>query len=239
MAFVKIAPKSTKFIDELRKRSQSFQGAQIGARIQVPSDLIWWYWLEFGTAGRQDAGAPVRSGKTTYPIAPVDRGGAATLDTLHWVDENGSHFPLRVAAHPGIRPHPFVRPILADIKAFAVRDVLAALAGDGGFRVVNVKSQLMQNTMHRIVEMISESLATVAPGTRPDGKLDGNTAAEVFEEGAEVVDGSAFAGGGSSLAAESPKQAETAPKLRAARPTLTWDEKAMRKMRRAAETLSK
>src|SRR5438045_2586638 len=66
--------KSLKFVDALRRRAESFAGTRISYRITVPEDLKWWYWLEFGTAGKQDASAPYRTVHAdTYPIDPVKK----------------------------------------------------------------------------------------------------------------------------------------------------------------------
>lgn len=231
MAFVKITPKSTKFLDELRKRQASFRGARIAARIQVPSDLSFWYFLEFGTASRQDSAAPIRGPGTSYPIYPVD------ANALSWPGPDGERIVRdKVLAHPGIRPHPFVRQTLPDIRSFAKADLIAALMGAGGFRTANVKAQLLGNTMHRIVEMLSASLASAAPGTREDGKLDGNTAAEVFEEEAEVVDSSSHVVSASSKGSPTQPPRTSAP--RAPRPQLRPNEKALLNLRRAATQLS-
>jgi hypothetical protein len=200
--FVKITPKSMKFVDELRKRATSFRNAQIAARIQVPSDLSWWYFLEYGTASRQDASAPYRGSGEKYPIDPIDRGdSSANLDMLKFPGKDGESIYRAHVEHPGIRPHPFVRTTLPAIRQFAKQDLIMALKGAGGMRAGNLKLQLLNNTMPRAIEMIGETLATVAPGTRDDGKLQGNTAAEEWldeEDGAYVVDASVSSPGGAS-----------------------------------------
>ena len=193
---VKITPKSNGgFAKEFGARAASFRGAQIAARIQVPSDLTWWYFLEFGTATRQED-APVPGPGAAYPIRPVDHGDH-TLHTLAWPGEGGETvFRKLVPAHPGIRPHPFVRQAIPDILSQWAIDIRAALV-EGGFRMSTIKDSLMEETMPYALALLVSNLAAAAPGTRPDGNLLGDTAASVFEEEAEIVDAGDFSPGNS------------------------------------------
>lgn len=184
-----------KFADELRARARSFRAAKIAARIQVPTDLSWWYFLEFGTASRRSSDAPYGGGATgTYLIKPIDRGNNSTLESLHWGPPGGGVFAAKVD-HPGIRPHPFVRPSLSKIMQQFAADVAGALAREG-FRANTVKQALINETMVFAKALLVANLAVAAPGTREDGNLLGLTAAEVFEEEAEITDAADFSPGG-------------------------------------------
>lgn len=192
----KITPKSNGALaKEFQARATSFRGAQIAARIQVPSDLSWWYFLEFGTATRQQADAPVRGGGKDYPIRPIERGDVSTLKSLAWPDGGGGTvFRAFVLHHPGIRPHPFVRGALGTIMQQFAKDIHAALA-EGKVRSTTIKAVLMEQTMPYAKALLVDNLSVAAPGTRDDGNLSGNTAASVFEEEAEIVDASDFSPG--------------------------------------------
>jgi hypothetical protein len=83
------------FRDRLRQLTQALRGSTDSWRITVPDDLSFWYFLEFGTAGRQDAEAPVKSAHFgSYEIKPNDAHKAVKI---------GGRFAFKVE-HPGIRP---------------------------------------------------------------------------------------------------------------------------------------
>jgi hypothetical protein len=220
-AFIKTKLTSTLFIKELQARRRAFQGAMIAARIQVPSDLQWWYWLEFGTASRQDANAPVTGSGAPYIIKPVN---ALSLYFPHANNPNsafrtpfsapgGETAPgpddgrfASVVVHPGVRPHPFVRGTLGPIMRMVAEGF--AQAAKGGLRPNVFQTYLVNEIMPQAIEMIAESLDAVAPGTREDGRLDGNSAADVFREEAEAVGAQDFSPGqGTRDAKEAAKRA--------------------------------
>lgn len=186
------------FAAEMKKRAAAFKYARIGARIQVPSDLRWWAWLEFGSATRTMADAPFAGGGA-YPIKNIDRGDASTLRSLHWTANGVNVFKDNVPAHPGIRPHPFVRTAIKEIVEVFKADVVAALMDKGKdgykFSPGAIQDVLLNHTMVYALSLIVANLATAAPGTREDGNLLGETASSVFEEEAEIVDGSDFSPG--------------------------------------------
>jgi hypothetical protein len=201
---------STKFVDELKARARSFRTTKVAARLQVPSDLSFWYWLEFGTATRRSPEAPYGGGTSSnYLIKPIQRGDSSTLEALHWGPEGGGVFAAQVM-HPGIRPHPFVRPALNKIMQQFGKDLAAAFA-DGGFRTNVIRETLMNETMVFAKALIVKNLASAAPGTRPDGHLLGQTAAEVFDEESEIVSADDFSPG-AIAAFNSRKDQESKPK---------------------------
>ena len=78
-----------------------------------------------------------------------------------------------------------IRSILADIR----RDAMTGIINAGllnGWRFAELKEQLLEGVMPHVVEQIAQSLERQAPGTREDGKLDGDSAADVFREEAEI-----------------------------------------------------
>lgn len=189
---------STKLRSRLMRIANNMRGAQIAARIQVPSDLSWWYWQEFGSASRQRSDAPFPGGiGGNYTIKPIDRESNgddyASVKVLHWGPEGGGVFAPSVS-HPGIRPRLFVRQAIPQIMRQFGADVAAALKG-GAYTENVLKRVLMEQTMPYALALIVSNLETAAPGTREDGRLLGNSAAETFEEEAEIVDASDFSPG--------------------------------------------
>lgn len=181
------------FAETFKRRAEELRSARIAARIQVPTDLKWWYWLEFGTATRQMSDAPVRGRGSKYPIEPIDRGNAGTLKSLHWGPFGAGTFAAHVE-HPGIRPHPFVRASLGMIMRQFRTDIVNGIR-ERGFSADVLRSILFDETMIYAKAKLVESLSVIAPGTREDGNLLGNSASSVFDEEAEIVDGKDFAPG--------------------------------------------
>lgn len=175
MAFSTVV--STRFLDELKRRSAEFRGKTVAARIQVPPSLYFWYWLEFGTALRGED--PTR--QHTYPIDPVNK------KALHWTNPGGdSHFAFHVD-HPGIRPHLIVRNVLESIRE-AAGLTLSEIIPNSGFSVAAIREGLLSNIMPNAKSQIVESMALKAPGVRSDGKLEGRSASEVFASEAKIVE---------------------------------------------------
>src|SRR5258708_34885785 len=120
---------SSLFLKELVKRQIGFATKPtVAYKIVVPEDLKWWYWLEFGTAGRQDADAPFKSAHSdTYSIDPVNAKMLAIPDAKSPNGPDGIRFTFHVD-HPGIRPRLIYRGVRQDILAFAKQAILGSLA---------------------------------------------------------------------------------------------------------------
>lgn len=157
MPLMRMTIKSTKFLSELWQRHYSF-GTIAAYRITVPQELSWWYMLEFGSAGRQDGGAPFKSqwGQgQTYPIDPVN--GKA----LHWVDDGGKeHFAFHVN-HPGIRPRLVYRGARDEIITKALDYLGDALALK--MRMSSVDTAMLDNAMPAAVELMAEGFDMATP----------------------------------------------------------------------------
>lgn len=173
---------SLKFISELQARARSFANQNVSATLMVPSDLAWWYWLEFGTAGRQSPDAPYRSSYGgTYPIDPVN------ADALSFPPSPGAEHVIRAHVdHPGIRPRAFVRTAIGELSKKGLNVTQDML--DLGFRLSVLKQSIFNALDYDAKEQVAKELEAAAPNTREDGKLDGNSAAEVFLEEAYVLD---------------------------------------------------
>jgi hypothetical protein len=186
--------KSLRFVDELRKRRDSFlSNPNPSARLRVPLELKWWYWLEFGTAGRTDPSAPLPHAANTYPIEPT-HGGAYPLAFPEpaWPGGPGAgangYYYFGHVNHPGIRARMVVRGSLGDISTMMVQDLAKAFA-EKGFRYRWMQSAI-RGTMNNGIRRIAEGYESAAPGSRDYdewGKLHGHTAAQVFRANAEVV----------------------------------------------------
>jgi hypothetical protein len=156
------------FLKELNKRARDFSARRtIAYRIRVPEDLKFWYWLEFGTAGRQDADAPFKTAHSgTYPIDPVHAGALSWGDATHPNDGNGGRFQMHVD-HPGIRPRLIYRGVRDDILFFA-RSVLSKSLSMG-IEVASLKSALRTVVMPYAVAQMGKRLDEQAPGVKARG----------------------------------------------------------------------
>lgn len=197
---IEFQPKSTKFINELRSRYASFNGRKVAGRVTVPMDLKFWYWLEFGTAGRRDPTAPLptqiaKPGKYpgTFLIEPLREGyplafPASSFPNAKTSPDPDGMFRFGAVSNPGIRPRLIVRSVLKQIMQTTGMDIGNALI-ENGFRLSILKNQLLNANLPDAVERIAIRLEEQAPGTREEGgKLDGNSAADMFREEALVVD---------------------------------------------------
>lgn len=138
--------------------------------------------FEFGTAGRQSPDAPYRSSYGgTYPIDPVN------ADALSFPPSPGAEHVIRAHVdHPGIRPRAFVRTAIGELSKKGLNVTQDML--DLGFRLSVLKQSIFNALDYDAKEQVAKELEAAAPNTREDGKLDGNSAAEVFLEEAYVLD---------------------------------------------------
>lgn len=184
MPIARFSLQSMNFIPELRARRSSFHG-KVAYRVTVPSDLSWWYWLEFGTAGRQDSAAPVKTAHPgTYPIDPVNAEALYFPDAHAPNSPGGGRFAFHID-HPGIRPRLIYRGVRDDILLAAARGIGRGFIQEG-VRLATLRTVLRDDVMPYAIEKMGEALDLAAPGVREDGRLDGNTAGEVWREEAEI-----------------------------------------------------
>jgi hypothetical protein len=170
-----------RFTERLERRIAALNKAdRVAARIEAPPELRWWYWLEFGTASRGDAG---RASGNYYEIDPVN------AEVLRF--PYGGEMVLRDHVdHPGIRPHRSITKALPQIREATqslIHQYLQAGAADNPKELQDALLDSVSNAKALIVE----SMAVNIPGHRevePErGRLGGASAAEAFEAMAKVV----------------------------------------------------
>lgn len=175
MPIVSIEVSSGKFLQELRSRRAAF-GKTVAYRITVPENLSYWYFLEFGTAGRQDSSAPYKTAIApggTYPIEPVNG-----PQSLHWTDGSGEHFAFHVD-HPGIRPRLVYRGVRDDILS-----ATAFFIGQGflnsGVRLSSLRQSMLAEAMPYAIEEMAQAFDSASPA------LSGSVSSD-FALGAEII----------------------------------------------------
>lgn len=163
------------FAKRLQERIDKWAAAKgIAARIHIPPELEWVYWQEYGVPGHKIV--PVESKMLAFP----GEGGTELRDQVDW---------------PGIKPHHTVTKSLDDIHTNAAVLVQEAMA-QGAADDPELLRQAVVNAVEEAKAIIVGGMAADLPGTRPDnpehpkqsGKLHGDTAANVFDELAEVVE---------------------------------------------------
>lgn len=162
---------SGSFLEELERRIDSVGSERISATITVPDEMQWWYYQEFGTPD-------------SYPIDPVYAKELVFPDPSN---EAGPRIHAAHVNHPPIRARHMVSAILTDIEE-TVQSDFALAAVESGFDGEEIRQTIVYSTMEKVKSMIAESFAQRLPGTREDGRLLGQSAAEVFESDAEIIE---------------------------------------------------
>lgn len=168
------AVRSTKLVESLRQKAATMSRRKLSAALVASEKVRWWYWIQWGTAGRQDPKAPVKTTHAgTYPIDPVQ----ALI--LRWPNAIDGGFVYRMHVdHPGIRPRLFVTKVENDIRRRAVQDFNTVKFSDPS----EMERVLIEKTMPFAAEQVIASLATEAPGIRADGRLGGKSASEALAD---------------------------------------------------------
>jgi hypothetical protein len=168
------------FRDRLRQINASLNPASQAWLITVPDDLSFWYFLEFGTAGRQDSDAPVKSEHGgSYEIKPKPSHKA-----LHTA---GGRFNFKIE-HPGVRPRLIYRGIRGEFFEYIASLNLAAALIGGETALGLSLPETMNAVMAYAVAAMADRMETEAPGTREGGRLDGRSAGETFRAEAKIVE---------------------------------------------------
>lgn len=156
---------SSKYLKELVKRQIDFvQKRSVAYKIVVPEDLKWWYWLEFGTAGRQDADAPFKTEHAgTYPIDPVKGKMLRIPDAAHPNSPDGSRFLFHVD-HPGIRPRLIYRGVRNEILEYAKMVIAGSLRE--GVNIASLSRALRDEVMPYALKRMGKRLEEQAPGVK-------------------------------------------------------------------------
>lgn len=169
------------WVAELDRRLEQLRANRVAARLRVSEDAFWWYIQEFGSAThaeRGSTGTQPRNSDGAYLIEPVYR------TELVFEGEEGLKRAARVW-HPGVFPQHFVANALDDIrKEFATQ--IAPLVATGQMNLA--REVLISGVMQRVLRYITENIAQQLPGTNSYGRLGGQSAADNFEQNAELVD---------------------------------------------------
>lgn len=128
------------------------------------------YWLEFGTAGRQDPTppTPIEGVKSTMQTPHTDHAGTYPIDpvnakALRFETEGGIRFAMHVD-HPGIRPRLIYRSVRGEIISFAM-DVVAACLEEN-ISVASLRAGLVEEIMPYAIHRMGEQLNLQAPGVK-------------------------------------------------------------------------
>lgn len=156
------------FLDRMSKRIEQWSGKTISARIYAPDELMWWYWLEVGTAG-------------PYPIDPIN------AKMLKFPGDAGEAVYAHHVEHPGIAPRHSVLQAMPEIQAQASVKIAEAMS-EGGLDDATLLQAAVNTAVKEAKTQIAESIATNIPGTREDGRLLGQTASSVFDAKAVVIE---------------------------------------------------
>jgi hypothetical protein len=174
------------FFSQLAQRKKELGSVtSISASIVVPDSMKWWIWQEFGTATRGDPG---HASGQSYEILPVKGKALRWPNATSPTEEDGSRIQPFVEAHPGIPSHHFVTKSLQDILQTAHKHFSEALHQGKVWSLEAVKNALITRTMPAAIHRISIEMMREIPDARPDGRLDGLHAYEVWERDAKVVD---------------------------------------------------
>ncbi len=180
-------PVEHRFLEHIQKRAQEWSHVKkLAARIVVPPELQWWYWQEFGTAVRGDAG---RASGKTYRI-PL-----SGYTTLKWPNAKSPNKPDGwrwqgpVEAHPGIYPQHFITNRLRLFLTIAAQH-LNTVWRKAPMSLLAARDELRDKTMPVIKSHIVDAMRVQIPGTRTDqwARLHWQTAGGVFDREAKIVD---------------------------------------------------
>lgn len=193
---MRFSVKSGGYLAELKKRASRSSVKSFGARITVPEDMKWWVYQEFGTATRRDQDPSSEN----YTIEPIYkqflefRGSSGDVVVVHEVAphatfNNEGEVHGTTGGHPGVYPQHMVGGILDEIGQEAIASVCEALIASG-FNLEEAKAALLDQSMPKVKELIrqrfDELLSHHEQALHP--KLDGASAAEVFDQEAVITE---------------------------------------------------
>ena len=166
---------SLKFRDELQRRKDAFQNAEISAVLKLPPELWWVYFQEHGTATRADSPRPA------YSFGPKNG------DYLSWIGPNGHRVFLKfIRDHPGIPALHFVAQEIEEIRQELCAVVTQTLL-DSGWDFEAVKEAFLNIGMEQVKQRVAQAIETrLGKNPRDDGKLKGGSPADAFREGAYI-----------------------------------------------------
>lgn len=194
---IKFTAKSS-LIGRLDKLSKEFKDKKFKATLEVGSEASFYKFLEWGTATHR--AEPVQGAPPASDYGVTGPGSEYEIHPhgdyqLRFPDPTGKYEALehneagealadQILHHPGVPATGFIR-----TQLFAIRERFSALVKQSveqsGIAVSSFKAALLPSATIAKT-LIVESLSQAAPGTRPDGKLLGRTAADVFDEATTI-----------------------------------------------------
>lgn len=174
---MKIKVRSKRLKGELKRRREEFSKL-LAAALTVPPELFWVLLQEHGTG--------THGGKGFYEIRPRN------APFLSWVSQVGQNAGKRIYVdmvknHPGVPASHFIANSLEEIRS-TVAAVLVEAMVESNYDYDAVKDAFLNIGMVEVQRIIAEAMAQTLTGTRDDGKLAGQTAADVFNQNAHIQD---------------------------------------------------
>lgn len=175
---MRLRVKSTRLKSELKRRREEFSQL-ISAAVVVPESMTWVLMQEHGTGTHGRGNGP-------YDISPRN---APFLSWIAQVGENAGKriYRLRVEDHPGVPASHFVANSLEEIRS-TVATVLIEAMVESHYNFSEVKDAFLSVGMTEVKRIITEAIAEALTGTRDDGKLLGQTAADAFDQNSIIQD---------------------------------------------------
>lgn len=164
---------------------------RVAAAIHTPESMAWWYFNEFGTAGKRDPDAPGPAGVGgAYPIT------ASKGKMLVFQDSSGEKQFREKVQHPGTKPSRFTTLSKPEYHKAIVEAVTTALRGSRYISPEMVEAPLV-HSVQTAKQIIADRIRTTlqqkkwhdpaSPYPNQRGKLGGELAADVYERDALVV----------------------------------------------------
>jgi hypothetical protein len=184
----------------LEQRIQRWRGETVAARIQVPPDLKWWYWNEFGTATKFSIPSTSTPGATIRPQPGQMKTGYYEIDPVQAealrFPQNGQIVFRDQVDHPGLKPSRSVTKMLPSIAQRSQRAAAEAFHNGAADHPGALGQSLVaaaESAKQYICYAYDGDLGTRA--LEPShGRLGGSTAAADFDSRAKVVDVSTVKG---------------------------------------------
>jgi hypothetical protein len=174
---MKIQIKSLQLLERLQQiKQRAASVGNIGVTLQVPDDLFWWVFLEFGTGRYRD-----ENPTGGYEITAIN------TKMLHFFEAaTGKERFESSVFMPGIPAFHMITSIYDDILSYQ-RSFIAQTLIESNYDMEAVKELIVSKMMPKIKEMIIDSFSENLPNhERELGRLS-VTATQAFEEGLEIV----------------------------------------------------
>lgn len=170
------------WVNELDRRLEQLRAGRIAARLRVSEECFWWYIQEFGSAShaeRGSTGTAPRDADGFYEIVPVHQ------PEMVWGGDERELTRSKHVWHPGVVPKHFVTTAIDEIKQ-EFKMQIAPLIMTG--QVNLAREVLISEVMAKARDLIVTNIAQQLQGSSEWGRLGGQTAANNFEENAELID---------------------------------------------------